>query len=105
MFPNVYIPRREQAAEQFGPMAKPFADYRDVLNDKDIDAVVIGTPDHWHAPMTIEAVSAGKDVYVEKPVTHHLEETSSSRQSKTPDKSLQRERSTEAGNTSSRQRT
>ena len=71
---DVYIPRRQQAAEQFGATAKPFGDYRDVLNDKDIEAVVIGTPDHWHAPMTIEAVAAGKDVYVEKPVTHDLEE-------------------------------
>ena len=71
---DVYVPRRQQAAEQFGATAKQFNDYRDVLNDKDIDAVVIGTPDHWHAPMTIEAVAAGKDVYVEKPVTHHLEE-------------------------------
>lgn len=71
---DVYVPRREQASEQFGSMAKPFADYREVLNDKDIDAVVIGTPDHWHAPMTIEAVAAGKDVYVEKPVTHNLAE-------------------------------
>lgn len=71
---DVYTPRRQQAAEQFGSTAKEFNDYRDVLNDKDIDAVVIGTPDHWHAPMTMEAVEAGKDVYVEKPVTHHLEE-------------------------------
>lgn len=71
---DVYTPRRQQAAEQFGSTAKEFNDYRDVLNYKDIDAVVIGTPDHWHAPMTMEAVAAGKDVYVEKPVTHHLEE-------------------------------
>ena len=71
---DVYVPRREQAAEQFGATAKAFNDYREVLDSKDIDAVVIGTPDHWHAPMTIEAVSAGKDVYVEKPVTHSLAE-------------------------------
>ena len=71
---DVYVPRRQQAAEQFGSTARPFDDYRDVLDDKDIDAVVIGTPDHWHAPMTVEAVNAGKDVYVEKPVTHRLEE-------------------------------
>ena len=71
---DVYVPRREQAAEQFGASAKAFKDYRDVLASKDIDAVVLGTPDHWHAPMTIEAVAAGKDVYVEKPVTHDLSE-------------------------------
>ncbi len=49
-------------------------DHRALLERKDIDAVVIATPDHWHAPITIDAVEAGKDVYVEKPVTHKLEE-------------------------------
>lgn len=44
--------------------------YQDVLDRKDIDAVLIGTPDHWHAPLTIAACQAGKDVYVEKPLTH-----------------------------------
>ncbi|HEX4589662.1 MAG TPA: Gfo/Idh/MocA family oxidoreductase, partial [Gemmataceae bacterium] len=44
--------------------------YKDVLDRKDIDAVLIGTPDHWHAPLTIAACAAGKDVYVEKPLTH-----------------------------------
>ena len=71
---DAYAPRREQAAEQFGPAAKPFRDYREILAEKDIDAVVIGTPDHWHAPMAIEAVAADKDVYLEKPVTHDLAE-------------------------------
>jgi predicted dehydrogenase len=49
-------------------------DHRALLERKDIDAVVVATPDHWHAPITIDAVEAGKDVYVEKPVTHKLEE-------------------------------
>ena len=71
---DAYAPRRDQAAEQFGPAAKPFRDYREILAEKDIDAVVIGTPDHWHAPMTIEALAADKDVYLEKPVTHDLAE-------------------------------
>jgi predicted dehydrogenase len=44
--------------------------YQDILDRKDIDAVLIGTPDHWHAPLTIAACAAGKDVYVEKPLTH-----------------------------------
>jgi len=45
-------------------------DFRDILDKKDIDAVLIGAADHWHAPMTIAACKAGKDVYVEKPLTH-----------------------------------
>jgi predicted dehydrogenase len=49
-------------------------DYRAILDRKDIDAVLIGTPDHWHVPLTVEACAAGKDVYVEKPLTHDLSE-------------------------------
>ena len=71
---DVYLPRREQAAEQFGAGAKQFKDYRAVLDSKDVDAVIIATPDHWHTPMTIAAVQAGKDVYCEKPVTQNLSE-------------------------------
>ena len=50
------------------------SDFRRVLDDSSIDAVVIATPDHWHAPMTILACQAGKDVYVEKPVSHNVRE-------------------------------
>ncbi len=49
-------------------------DYREILARKDIDAVVIGTSDHWHVPITIDACRAVKDVYVEKPLTHSVEE-------------------------------
>ncbi|TKJ34675.1 MAG: dehydrogenase [Planctomycetes bacterium B3_Pla] len=49
-----------------------YADYRKLLEDKDIDAVVIVAPDHWHALMTIWACQAGKDVYVEKPLSHNI---------------------------------
>jgi predicted dehydrogenase len=48
--------------------------YQDVLDRKDFDAVLIGTPDHWHVPLTIAACEAAKDVYVEKPLTHDLSE-------------------------------
>jgi predicted dehydrogenase len=48
--------------------------YKEILDRKDIDAVLIGTPDHWHVPITIDACAAGKDVYVEKPLTHNLHE-------------------------------
>jgi predicted dehydrogenase len=62
--------------------AKPLADknavsssrYHELLERKDIDAVLIGSPDHWHVPMTVDACGAGKDVYVEKPLTHDLSE-------------------------------
>jgi predicted dehydrogenase len=49
-------------------------DIRKVLEDKDVDAISIATPNHWHAPMTIWAVQAGKDVYVEKPCSHNVRE-------------------------------
>ncbi|MDO8540058.1 MAG: Gfo/Idh/MocA family oxidoreductase [Opitutaceae bacterium] len=51
-----------------------YNDFREVLARKDIDAVVIGAPDHWHAYMAIAAVKAGKDVYCEKPLTHNIHE-------------------------------
>ena len=49
-------------------------DYRALLDDRDIDAVVIASPDHWHAQMTLDAMDAGKDVYVEKPMTYSFDE-------------------------------
>src|SRR5262249_19882137 len=48
--------------------------YKEILDNKDIDAVLIASPDHWHVPMTVDACAAGKDVYVEKPLTHDLSE-------------------------------
>ena len=70
---DVYEPNLDQAVTLIGSGAKRYSDYRAVLYSKDIDAVVIGSPDHWHKQMTIDAVKAGKDVYVEKPVSVCLE--------------------------------
>ncbi len=61
----------EQAA---GKAPKAVADLRRVLDDRDVDAVVVATPDHWHAPATILACEAGKHVYVEKPCSHNIRE-------------------------------
>ena len=56
------------------PNAKEYTDFRKLLEDKSLDAVIIGSPDHWHVPMLMAAVEAGKDVYIEKPLTHNIEE-------------------------------
>ena len=53
---------------------KHTARYEDVIEDKDVDAVIIATPHHWHAPIALRAMQAGKDVYVEKPVSHNVSE-------------------------------
>ncbi len=53
---------------------KKFKDFRQLLEQKDIDAVIIGTPDHWHAAIFIAACEAGKDIYCEKPISHNLVE-------------------------------
>ena len=71
---DVYAPRRAEAREKLAPQSREYIEYREVLDRKDIDAAVIGSPDHWHVPMSIDAVRAGKDVYVEKPVSHNPDE-------------------------------
>lgn len=65
---DVYKPHRERAVEMTEGKAKAYEDFRDVLDRKDIDAVVVATPPHWHPLMTVLACDAGKDVYCEKPM-------------------------------------
>ncbi len=65
---------REQARAGFGSTPAIYEDYRKLLDRKDIDVVTIGTPDHWHTKMVIDACRAGKDVYVEKPLTLTVDE-------------------------------
>ncbi|HZR20611.1 MAG TPA: Gfo/Idh/MocA family oxidoreductase [Verrucomicrobiae bacterium] len=60
---------RDAASKKTGTAPRQFKDYRELLDQKDIDAVVIATPDHWHALQTVHACQAGKDVYVEKPLS------------------------------------
>ncbi len=70
---DVYGPRRDEVKERSKGLATTHLDYHEVLA-KDIDAVFIASPDHWHVRMAVDAVAAGKDVYLEKPVTHTIEE-------------------------------
>lgn len=71
---DVYDLRRNQAAQIAGPGAETYADHRALLERKDLDAVIVATPDHWHAPITIDAIRAHLDVYVEKPMVHKPED-------------------------------
>jgi predicted dehydrogenase len=69
---DVYA-KRLRAAKELAK-CEGYLDYREILERKDVDAVIIATPDHWHARMAIEAMERGKDVYLEKPMTHTVEE-------------------------------
>ena len=69
---DVYEKRKREAQALAG--CDGTLDYRQVLDRKDVDAVIIATPDHWHAPIALEAMAKGKDVYLEKPVTHTVDE-------------------------------
>lgn len=69
---DVYRKRLDAAASSTG--GKPFTDYRALLDDKDIDYVLVATPEHWHARMTLDAADAGKHIYCEKPMTYSIDE-------------------------------
>ncbi len=71
---DAYRGRAERGQARAGGKAAIVDDYRRLLDDRSIDAVFIATPDHWHRQMAIDAVSAGKDVYVEKPMTFTVDE-------------------------------
>jgi predicted dehydrogenase len=70
---DVYAGRTDQALST-APGAHGFSDHRKLLDQEYVDAVLIATPDHWHAGIAIDAANAGKDIYVEKPLTLKIEE-------------------------------
>lgn len=71
---DAYKGRAQRAVARTGGRAKIYNDYREILANKDIDTVFIGTPDHWHKTMAVESLQAGKDVYIEKPMTYAVED-------------------------------
>src|SRR4051812_39614298 len=74
---DVYEPNLEQAmaeAAKGGSHPKAYGNYQDLLANKDVQAVLIATPEHWHCRMVLDAITAGKDIYVEKPLCRTPEE-------------------------------
>lgn len=71
---DVWKSRRDEVVAQY-PGAKPYHDYREMLQQDNIDAVIIATPPHWHCLQAIDACKAGKDIYLQKPMTRHLAES------------------------------
>ncbi len=71
---DVYESNARRAREWAGEGCEAYADFRKALDRKDVDSVLVATPDHWHAIPTVLACQAGKDVYVEKPLAHNVRE-------------------------------
>jgi predicted dehydrogenase len=71
---DVYEPHAAAAKAWAGTGCQSYGDFRRLLEQKEIDAVLVATPDHWHAGVTVLACQAGKDVYVEKPLAHSIRE-------------------------------
>jgi predicted dehydrogenase len=71
---DAYSGRAERARARTNGRATIYSDYRQILDSKEIDTVIVATPDHWHKTMVIDALQAGKDVYVEKPMTYAVDE-------------------------------
>ena len=71
---DLFDPRLEEAKKIFGADIFTTRDHKEILVRKDIDAVIIGTPDHWHKEISVDALNAGKHVYVEKPMVQQISE-------------------------------
>src|SRR3979411_2620656 len=71
---DVYQPRLEEGVAACGGKATAYKDFRKLLDNKELEAVVVSTPDHWHTLIAMMACASGKDVYVEKPMTLFVEE-------------------------------
>ncbi len=71
---DIYEPRLAAGLKAASPGARAYDDYRRLLDDKSLDAVIVATPDHQHAQMAIDALDAGKDLYLEKPLSRHLDD-------------------------------
>ena len=71
---DVYEPNLEKELSELSHPARAYRNYKQLLEDNSIDAVIIATPEHWHHQMLLDAVAAGKDVYVEKPLCHTPEQ-------------------------------
>jgi hypothetical protein len=77
---DIYTKRLDWAVETVknnNPNVRGYRDYRKLLEDRDVDAIIVATPDHWHSRMTIDGAQAGKDVYVQKCLTRTVEEAQS----------------------------